>query len=476
MPASAFLTRLLALPDVYAGRVAFRHDGADLSYEDTGELLLRLHSALAARDVGPQSTVAVLGGNRPETLLTQIAAQLRGATVLLVAASASTAHRRSALDTAGADLVISDPDELSGGPDVPVTVPPSVRTVFGSGGTTGTPKLIRHGGTYEGMAQIFRPDPAGPNRILQVAPLSHLTGNATALGALLSGDTIVLHEGFDAGAVLRAIETERITRISLTPPRLAAVLDHPALPGTDLSSLRAVFLGASPLPPRRWARALEVFGPIVGQGYGLTEAPMIATITAAEVDGRPERLESVGRIVPGMAAKVVGPDLAELPPGQAGEVLVQGLSLMDGYHAGGDGAAFAGDWLRTGDIGRFDDEGYLYLLDRAGDVIVTGEHGTKVYPAIVEAALATHPGVRQAAVFGVPGPGGEGELVHATVVPVGTPDGPALRAHVRAELGGEHFVPAGVDFAASLPLTPVGKVDKKALRAPFWADCPRGIA
>ena len=298
------------------------------------------------------------------------------------------------------------------------------------------------------MAHIFTPNPDGPGRTLLVAPMTHMTGNATVLGALLRRDTVVLQDGFDAGAVLDAIQEHRIDTLSLTPPRLAAVLDHPARKNTDLSSVRSLSLGAAPLPPHRLAQALDVFGPVVGQGYGLTEAPMIASISAAELIARPERHSSVGRIVPGMEARIT----------EDGEVEVRGLSMMDGYLGG---PAVGAGWLRTGDLGRFDDDGYLYLLDRADDVVVVGEHGTKVPTTVVEHALATHPAVRSAAVFGLPGE--DGQLLHAVVVTTSEVTEDDLKAHAREAFGQEHYVPVKVDFADALPLTEVGKVDKRAL-------------
>jgi acyl-CoA synthetase (AMP-forming)/AMP-acid ligase II len=474
---SFFLTRVLGALTDGGDEVLFHRDGTETTYRDALELLRRLHAALA---IGAGDVVAIAGGNRPETILVQLAAQLRGATVLLVATSSSLPDRQAALKAAGVTTLILDPERDSSGlvadtvltlPDLlthqgdrPINLPPSVKLIFPTGGTTGTPKLIRHSGIYDGMAHIFAPDPAGPNRTLLVAPMSHMTGNATVLGALLRRDTVVLQDGFAAEAVLRAIEEHRITTLSLTPARLVAVLDHPALAATDLSSVRSLSLGASPLSARRLQQALDAFGPVVGQGYGLTEAPMIASISAAELIGHPGRLESVGRVVPGMEARI-----------DDGEVLVRGLSMMDGYHGRppmGDG------WLRTGDIGRFDDEGYLYLLDRANDVIITGEHGTKVYSNVVENALATHPSVRAAAVVAVPAESGDGELVHAFVVP-STPDALTaedVKAHALAAFGRPHFVPSSVDFVDALPLTAIGKVDKVALRAPFWSGRARHIA
>ncbi|HVV09016.1 fatty acid--CoA ligase family protein [Amycolatopsis sp.] len=450
---SVFLNAVLTALTGGGDSVLFHHQGP-MTYREAHDRLLRLHGGLGEVDV-----VAVDLANRPETVLVQLAAMLRGARVLLVAASAPRADQLAAAAAAGVTTVVTDrPDawpagdvrtlaDLDGEP-VPLVLPAAVDVLLPSGGTTGAPKLIRHSGIYDGMAHIFAGSPAEPGRVLVVAPMTHMTGHASVVGALLQGETVVVHDGFDAGAVLADIERHRITSLSLTPPRLAELLDHPARPGTRLDSVRSLSLGAAPLPPHRLAQALDVFGPVVGQGYGLTEAPMIASISAGELIGRPERLGSVGRIVPGMAARIVD-----------GEVEVRGLAMMDGYL----GAPPVGDgWLRTGDLGRFDDEGYLYLLDRADDVVVVGEHGTKVAPAKVERALATHPSVREVAVFGV-----NGQSLHAVVVAEPPLSAEEVRAHARAAFGREHYVPASVDFVEALPTTGVGKIDKRALRSEF---------
>ncbi|WP_410606534.1 class I adenylate-forming enzyme family protein [Amycolatopsis sp. lyj-109] len=444
---SFFLTKVLAALDDGRDRTLFVQDGGT-TYHQARVRLRRLHGGLGET----AATVAVDLRNRPETVLVQLAALLRGATVLMVPASAPTADRLAAAN--GATVVTDRPhawpagdvrtlDDLDGEP-APLSPPETVRLLFPTGGTTGTPKLIRHSGIYDGMAYIFTPSPDGPGRTLLVAPMTHMTGNATVLGALLRLDTLVIHDGFDAGAVLDAIQAHRIDTLSLTPPRLAALLDHPARTSTDLSSVRSLSLGAAPLPPHRLAQALDVFGPVVGQGYGLTEAPMIASISAAELIDHPDRLGSVGRIVPGMEARLT----------DDGEVEVRGLSMMDGYLGGPEIGA---GWLRTGDLGRFDDEGYLYLLDRADDVVVVGEHGTKVPTTVVEHALETHPAVRNAAVFG------HGDRLRAVVVASSEVTAAELKAHARDAFGQEHYVPAAVDFVDALPLTDVGKVDKRAL-------------
>ena len=444
---SFFLSRVLSALRDGGDTVLFHHDGTTMTYGAASDLLSRLSGGLA----GLRGMVAIDAANRPEVVLAQLAAQVQGLEVVLIAASASRPARAAALAATGAVLLTDrELDELSGArPSIPDTLPDQVTAVFPSGGTTGTPKLIRHSGIYDGVAHIFQPD--GTKTVLVTAPLTHMTGNAAVLGAICCGNTVVLRRGFDSTELLSDLERHRVTTLSLTPPRLAAVLDHPALSTTDVSSVQQLSLGAAPLPPARLAEALDVFGPVVGQGYGLTEAPMIASISAAEVLARPELLGSVGRVVPGMEARI-----------EDGEVLVRGLSMMDGYLGEppiGDG------WLRTGDLGRFDADGYLYLEDRADDVIVTGEHGTKVSPTTVEHALLRHAKVKAAAVVAKPGP--DGALLHAVVVTAGPAATTAdeLRAQVRAELGGEHFVPSTVEFRDELPLTPVGKVDKLRLKS-----------
>ncbi|QRP47390.1 class I adenylate-forming enzyme family protein [Amycolatopsis sp. FDAARGOS 1241] len=455
---SFFLDRVLAALESGGDTVLFHHDGRATTYSNAAETLERIHTGLG----GFSGTIAIDAPNRPEVVLTQVAAQARNLDVLLVAASASRPARDSALARTGAKLITdTELDELIRQPPSTLDeLPERVTAIFPTGGTTGEPKLIRHSGIYDGMARIFRPD--GTQTVLVAAPLTHMTGNAAVLGALLCGNTVVLRRQFDAEGLLDDIQTHRVTALSLTPPRLAAVLDSARLETTDVSSVQSLSLGAAPLPPRRLARALEVFGPVVGQGYGLTEAPMIASISAQELEGRPERLGSVGRIVPGMEAKI-----------EDHEVLVRGLSMMDGYLGEGP---IRDAWLRTGDLGHFDEEGYLYLHDRKDDVIITGERGTKVASTTVENALLTHPGVTAAAVFAVPGAGGEGELVRAVVTTAGATTAEELKDHVRGELGGEHFVPSSVDFTGHLPLTPVGKVDKRALGEPFWRHAENRIA
>ncbi|MEU3275242.1 AMP-binding protein [Saccharomonospora sp. NPDC006951] len=464
---SVFLSRVLGELRQAGKAPLFLHDGAEMTRREACDRLLGLYGRLADEGIGGGDLVAVEGGNRPDTILAQLAVQLSGASLLLIPASASLPDRETVLASARITAVFAERGHAGHHRTIPLrpstmdvpepVLPAAVHTVFSSGGTTGTPKLISHRGIYEGMAHIFPPGERGnPNRVLVVAPLSHLTGHCAVLGALLSGDTVLLHEGFDAEGVLRAIGEHGATHLSLTPPRLGALLDHPGLARTDLSGLRRVSLGASPLPVRRLRQALDVFGPVVGQGYGLTEAPMIAGIDAADYAGHPERLGSVGRIVPGMEARI-----------EDGEVLVRGLALMEGYHEQPELTARSVDdgWLRTGDLGRFDQDGFLYLLDRADDVIVTGEHGTKVYSTVVEDAIVAHPLVRQAAVLGIRTGEDGGDMLHAVVAADPALTAERLREHVRARLGHDHFVPATVEFLGELPLTEVGKVDKSALRA-----------
>lgn len=280
---------------------------------------------------------------------------------------------------------------------------------------------------------------------------------------LAAGGTVVLLERFEPGAWLDAVEQERVTHTMLLPPLLYQVLDHPRFDGTDLSSLHMLFYGGAPANPRRIAEAHERIGPVLTQFYGQTEAGGISILTAAE-HGKPELLGTVGRIVPGTEVAITGSDGARLGTGERGELWVHTGTEMDGYWKQPELTAqtIVDGWVRTGDVAWLDDDGYLHLVDRVKDmVIVVGGH---VYTSELEDTLMEHPGVRQAAVFGVPDGDGT-EAVHAALV-VGSP-APSVDdvAGLVGERAGAMYVPREIHVVPELPLTGIGKTDKKRLRA-----------
>jgi fatty-acyl-CoA synthase len=254
------------------------------------------------------------------------------------------------------------------------------------------------------------------------------------------------------------------------------LLDHPTLSRTDTSSLELLLYGASPMSPARLLEGLERIGPVFSQLYGQTECYPISVLRKADHDRqRPELFSSCGVPVASCDVKVLDESDQEVPPGQPGEICVRAAHAVSQYwkRSQETEALFRNGWLHTGDIARADDKGYLYILDRKKDMIVSG--GFNIYPRDVEDALSVHPDVAMACVIGIPDPKW-GEAVCAIVVPKpGTrPAAESLVQLVKERKGPTH-APKRVEFVGQLPLTPVGKVDKKMVRAPYWKGHQRMV-
>jgi long-chain acyl-CoA synthetase len=306
---------------------------------------------------------------------------------------------------------------------------------------------------------------------LHAAPLSHGAG-FHALAATARGAQHVIPTGtrFDPDAILDLLARARVTNTWMVPTQIVMLTDALSTTAPAFPDLRRVVYGGAPFAPADLKRALELFGPIFVQLFGQGETPMTATVlpasdhAAALAGDRPERLASAGYVRPGMDVRILGDDDHELAPGEVGEVCVQGPAVMLGYWQRPDATAEAlrNGWLHTGDLGRFDDHGYLYLLDRAKDMIITG--GSNVYAIEVEAALADHTAVRDVAVVGIPDRTW-GELVVAVVVSDDADESieGALSQHCAAVLAG-YKRPRRYVFRDSLPRNAYGKVLKRELR------------
>jgi fatty-acyl-CoA synthase len=255
----------------------------------------------------------------------------------------------------------------------------------------------------------------------------------------------------------------------LVPTMIYALLDHPRFPEFDLSSLETVFYGASAISPTRLKEAIERLGPVFFQFYGQAEAPMAITVLRkAEHDVNDlRRLASCGRPVPWVHVELLDSNNCPVPDGEPGEICVRGPLVMEGYRDNPELTAetFAGGWLHTGDVAVRDPGGFLRIIDRTKDMIVTG--GFNVYPREIEDILAEHPAVSQTAVVGVPHPKW-GEAIKALVVlrPGQTVTAQELIALV-AQRKGAFQAPKTVDFIDAIPQTAVGKPDKKVLRAKY---------
>jgi len=291
------------------------------------------------------------------------------------------------------------------------------------------------------------------------------------------GGSLVVVPYFEPGLVLETIERERITATMVVPTMLYMLMDHPDFATRDLSSLETVYYGAAAMSPTRLAEAIDKLGPIFFQYYGQAEAPMtVCVLRKDEHDvARPERLATCGRPVPWVHVALLDDSGNEVPQGEAGEICVRGPLVMQGYWNKPEqtAEALAGGWLHTGDIAREDDEGYYTIVDRKKDMIVSG--GFNVFPREVEDVIAEHPSVAQVGVIGTPHEK-FGEAVTAIVVlrPDAESDEQAIvrlteeiQASVKDRKGSVQS-PKQVIVADSLPLTALGKPDKKALRTQFW--------
>jgi fatty-acyl-CoA synthase len=348
-----------------------------------------------------------------------------------------------------------------------------------SGGTTGKPKGIMS--SYRGgatMTQIQMSDWQWPDevRFLICTPLSH-AGAAFFTPTLLKGGSLTVLPGFDPEKFMQTVQDHRITATMLVPTMIYVLLDHPKFDQYDLSSLQTIFYGASAISPTRLAEGIRRMGPIFFQFYGQAECPMTITVLRKE-DHDPdnlERLASCGRPVPWLHVALLDDDGNVVPDGEPGEICVRGPLNMKGYLGNPEqtAEAFEHGWLHTGDVARADDEGFLYIVDRKKDMIITG--GFNVYPREVEDVISTHPAVSAVAVIGVPDERW-GESVKAVVVrrPGASVEAEELISLVK-DAKGSVQAPKSVDFIDAIPLSALGKPDKKALRAQYWGDGNRQV-
>jgi acyl-CoA synthetase (AMP-forming)/AMP-acid ligase II len=351
--------------------------------------------------------------------------------------------------------------------------------VFYTGGTTGRSKgvMLSHDNLLTSSMGALATDhfPPGPVQ-LNVAPMFHLAAFSSWVGVGVVGGTQVMIPVFDPVAVLTTVQEHGITDVLLVPTMIQLVVDSPRVDEFDLASLRRVMYGASPMTDALLGRAVKALpNARFMQAYGMTELAPVATLLTPDDHEDPRHRRSVGRAAPHAEVRVVGPDDVELPRGEVGEIVVRGGSMMLGYwHRPEETAeALRGGWMHTGDAGRMDDEGYVHLTDRLKDMIISG--GENVYSVEVESVLAQHPAVATCAVIGVPDETW-GERVHAVVVPAAaaTVTLEELRTFCADRLAG-YKLPRSMDVVDALPLSPVGKVLKRALREPYWAGQERAV-
>ncbi|MSQ55637.1 MAG: acyl-CoA synthetase [Betaproteobacteria bacterium] len=497
-------------------RPALVLDDQVITYRAYGEMLSRWIQALEARGLRKGDAIATLSANRPEALLTTAIAYLMGLRITWMHPLASEDDHAYLLEDSGVKTLFVDPEAFSArakalkarvpglqsllgfGPNdfgedfaavanafapmplVPRAAADDICVLIYTGGTTGKPKGVIHTHRvhvtmvmYE-LAEWDWPDEV---RFLAMTPITHAAG-AMLVAVMMRSGTFVMHKGFDAQKFFALVARHRITSTFLVPTMIYVLLDHPAIGTARLESLKLIIYGAAPMAPARLIEGMRVFGPVFMQLYGQSEAPNCITVLR-RIDhdpvNRPGLLASCGAPIGGNQVRLLDDHGVEVPAGEVGEICVRGPLVMSGYWNKPEETAKAirHGWLYTGDLARADTQGYLYIVDRSKDMIISG--GFNVYPREVEDVLTQHPAVAGAAVIGVPDEKW-GEAVKALVV---------LRAGARAsaeelialvrKAKGAVQAPKSIDFVDSLPVTGLGKPDKKAIRAKYWQGQQRAI-
>ena len=475
-----------------------------LTYAEFGARCRALAAALHRRGVGRGDRVATLLANCHRYLEAYIAVPLLGAAIVPLNTRHAAREQRAVLEDCGARLLLVDethrdragelatavgdvllaPDEyeraLAVGGEIesgPAIDEDDLAAIFYTGGTTGRAKgvMLSHRNLVANAFHITVW--AGYDERdthLHAAPMFHSADAASIFALTWRGARHAFAPSFEPGAVLDLIARERVTCTVLVPTMIGMIVDHPAVETADLRSLRLVIHGGAPISGALLGRAVETLGCSFTQAYGLTEASShLAALPREETLLGDRRARSAGRAVMGVELVVRRPDGAPCAPGEVGEVTGRGPNFTRGYWNRPEETARAlrDGWFWTGDLAHMDEEGYVYIVDRAKDMIISG--GENVYSVEVEEAISAHPAVLEAAVIGVPDETW-GERVHAVVVPRPGQalDEAGLRAFCRERIAG-YKCPRSVEFVDVLPKSGPGKVLKRELRARHWADYER---
>jgi acyl-CoA synthetase (AMP-forming)/AMP-acid ligase II len=351
-------------------------------------------------------------------------------------------------------------------------------------GTTGEPKGVllsnRSIATMIASHQLTVPMNGAPVHLV-VAPMTHAAG-VFASSLLSVGGTNVLLAEADPLSILQAIEREKADIIFLPPTLIYMMLAHAEVRTFDYTSLQCMLYGAAPMSVQKLREAIDVFGPVLAQGYGQSEVPNTISffspadhVAAVENPDLQHRISSAGRPGPLCKVEIMDEEGKILPPGERGEIVCRGDLVMNGYYNRPEETQAVSQfgWHHTGDIGVKDADGFLYLVDRKKDMIISG--GFNVFPGEVEQSLLSHPAVQDCAVVGIPDEKwGEAVLGAVQLKPGQKVDAAELIAHCKAELGSIK-APKSIDFWDDLPRSPVGKTLRRAVRAKYWANQERAI-
>ncbi|PHR91792.1 MAG: acyl-CoA synthetase [Robiginitomaculum sp.] len=500
----------------HAERPCLADDNTHWSYAEYGDTIARYIAVYKQAGLKRGEGLSILAGNRVEVMAASVAAIIMGLRYTPLHPLASEDDHTFIIEDAEITALICDPTSFG---ERAVRIAQTVKTVrtlfsFGplenahdlladaktvtpaplkdeadadtiayiayTGGTTGRPKGVVHkprGLITAILHMISDWDWPDDIRFLACTPISHAAG-ATSWPVLIRGGFTRLAPGFNPKRFFELIETEKLNTSFMVPTMIYVLLDDPELKHRDLSSLQTIIYGAAPMSPERMIEAIGVFGNVFVQLYGQTEAPNVIT-TLRKIDhdiNKPARLGSCGLPSLFVDVEVFDSDMKPVGIGEPGEICVRGPIVMVGYWKRPEETAEAlkGGWLHTGDVAVRDADGYLTIVDRAKDMIISG--GFNIYPREVEDALLAHPAIASAAVIGVPdAKWGEAVKAFVALKPGAQVKTAELQAHVKARRGAL-WAPKSVEFMEAIPVTGLGKVDRKALRKAYWSEDGRQVS
>ena len=505
--------------NLYSNNLAFVEPNAEITYRDAGETTHHIASAIRGRGYAKGTKIGILAPNCNDAFLALLGLMRAEAIWLPINPRNTVEANIDLLDRFEGELLfyhsyfekeaVQIAQEVGGikelvcldrkGSDseflqdwlagyrqtFPATEedPDDLLAIFPTGGTTGKPKgvMITHKNIdtmYANSWQAFKQ--YDNSRHLVVAPMTHTAG-IVGCGHFIRGGTNYMMAKADPEAILRAVQEYRITHYFIPPTVLYMMLALPNVREYDHSSLQHLFIGAAPTSLEKLKEAIDVFGPVMTEGFGQTEAPGVITVKAPwdyideNGDIIESRLASIGRPAVFNQVAIIDNEGNEVPRGEPGEICVKGDLVTPGYYKNPQVTAEVREfgWHHTGDIGVMDDEGFIRIVDRKKDMIISG--GFNVFPNEIEQVLTQHPAVQDCAVIGVPDEKW-GEAVKAVIQlkPEHHASEDEIIAHAKAALGSVK-TPKTVDFIADLPRSPVGKVLKKDLRDQYWKGTERKV-
>ena len=497
-----FVDPLLRALQIGADRTATIFGDRRTSFRELWSRSARLGSALRARGLQPGDRVAILAANSDRYVEAYVAIPAAGFVIVPLNTRHAEPELRYALEDAGARVLLTDrdPGALAALVDSVVRIPDeydemiaaadfeepgkgvtedSLAGLFYTGGTTGASKgvMLTHRNLVANTFHFMTAAPPSQDNVsLIMAPLFHAAGSNGVLAGIWAASTQLPLGVFDPAVALDLIERHQVTHTLGVPAMVAAISELQHAEPRDTRSLRMVAHGGSPIATEVVRRASQAFPTAeFVHVYGATEtAPLVTSLRHEEQFLDNDRGCSCGQAIVGVQVAIVDAADQPLPSGEVGEVVARGPNVMKGYWNKPEQTAEAmrNDWYHTGDLGRFDEDGYLYLVDRAKDMIVSG--GENVYCSEVEEVLYKHPAVLEAAVFGVPDDKW-GEAVHAVVVPRKSVSETDLIDFCREQIAG-YKLPKRISFSEQeLPKSGPGKILKRTLRAPYWEGKTRSV-